>query len=103
MTVRIQEAASLRLDDIYRYTRDRWGEAQADLYITGMFEAFEAIEEHQSSSRPVRAEFGVDGYYFRYEKQFVYWRWLSNSDIGVVTVLHDRMHKIDHFQDDFLG
>jgi toxin ParE1/3/4 len=103
MTVRIQEAASLRLDDIYRYTRDRWGEAQADRYITGMFEAFEAIEKHRSSSKPVPAEFGVDGYYFRYEKHFVYWRWLSNGDIGVVTILHERMHQIDRFRDDFFG
>jgi len=34
--VRVQEAASYRLDDIYRYTRDRWGEQQADRYITGL-------------------------------------------------------------------
>ena len=46
MAIRVQEAASLRLDDIYRYTRDRWGEVQADRYITGMFEAFERIEAH---------------------------------------------------------
>jgi hypothetical protein len=26
MGVRLQEAASHRLDEIYRYTRDRWGE-----------------------------------------------------------------------------
>lgn len=101
MTVRIQEAASLRLDDIYRYTHDQWGEAQADHYITGMFDAFEAIAKHQSSSRPVPAEFGVDGYYFRYEKHFVYWRWLSNGDIGVVSILHERMHQIARFRDDF--
>ena len=43
MAVRVQEVASLRLDDIYRYTRDRWGEAQADRYITGMFEVFEHV------------------------------------------------------------
>ena len=33
--LRIQEAASWRLDEIYRYTRERWGEAQAQ----GRFEA----------------------------------------------------------------
>lgn len=27
MAIRVQEAASLRLDDMYRDTRDRWGEA----------------------------------------------------------------------------
>ena len=44
MAIRIQEAASLPLDEIYRYSRDRWGEAQADMYITGLFAAFEQIE-----------------------------------------------------------
>lgn len=30
MAIRVQEAASVRLDEIYRYTRDQWGEAQAE-------------------------------------------------------------------------
>ncbi len=38
--VRVQDAAAVRIDDICRYTRERWGEAQADAYIRGMFEAF---------------------------------------------------------------
>ena len=37
--VRVQEAASHRLDEIYRYTRDQWGAEQAERYITGLFEA----------------------------------------------------------------
>lgn len=95
MAVRIQEAASIRIDDIYRYSRDRWGDAQAETYITGLFAAFELIESHGVISRPVPAEFGVDGYYFRYEQHVVYWKRLANGDIGVVIVLHERMHQID--------
>ena len=34
--VRVQEAASYRLDEIYRYTRDRCGVEQADRYINGL-------------------------------------------------------------------
>ena len=102
MAVRIQEAASLRLDDIYRYTRDRWGETQADRYITGIFEAFERIDTHGVLSKPIPAAFEVEGYFFRYEKHFVYWRRLSNGDIGIVTILHERMHQIDRFRDDFV-
>lgn len=101
MTVRIQEAASLRLDDIYRYTRDRWGEAQAESYITGMFQAFERIETRGVVSRPIPAEFDVEGFFFRYEHHFVYWRRLSNGDIGIVTILHERMHQIDRFKEEF--
>lgn len=99
--VRVQEAASHRLDDIYRYTRDRWGTEQADRYITGLFEAFGRIEGHRVASSPIPAEFGVGGYFFRYERHFVYWRRLSNGDIGVVTILHHRMHQIERFREDF--
>jgi toxin ParE1/3/4 len=52
-------------------------------------------------SRPVPAEFGVEGYVFRYQRHFVYWRKLSNGDIGIVTILHERMHQIDPLRDDF--
>lgn len=87
--VRVQEAASCRLDEIYRYTRDRCGEQQAERYITGLFEAFDGIASHKISSKPVPAEFDIEGYFFRYER-----RRLSNGDMGIVTILHERMHQI---------
>jgi len=99
--IRIQEAASLRLDDIYRYTRDRWGAQQAESYIKGMFAAFDKIAGRGVTSKPIPAEFGVNGYFFRYERHFVYWRRLSNGAIGIVTILHERMHRIDWFREDF--
>jgi toxin ParE1/3/4 len=103
MAVRVQEAASLRLDDIYRYTRDRWGVEQADSYITELFAAFDKIELHGVASRPIPTEFAIDGFYFRHEHHFVYWRRLSNGDIGIVTILHERMHQMDRFRDDLPG
>ncbi len=92
--IRIQEAASRRLDEIYQYTRAQWGEEQAERYITGLFDAFGGIETHSVLSRPIPAELGVDGFVFRYERHFVYWQHLSNGDIGIVTILHKRMHQI---------
>ena len=52
--VRIQEAASWRLDEIYRYTSERWGEAQAERYVSRLFEAFGRIDAHGLASKPVR-------------------------------------------------
>lgn len=101
MVVRVQEGASVRLDEIYRYTRDRWGPAQAEAYITGLFAAFDQIATRGVASRPIPAEFEVDGYVFRYRHHFVYWRWLSNGDIGIVTVLHERMHQIGRVREAF--
>ncbi|MDS1139307.1 type II toxin-antitoxin system RelE/ParE family toxin [Pusillimonas sp. SM2304] len=99
--VRVQEAATYRLDEIYRYTRDHWGRQQADRYINGLFKAFAGIDTRKTPSRPIPAEFGIDGYFFRYERHFVYWRRLSNNDVGIVTILHEQMHQIDRFQEDF--
>lgn len=98
---RIQEAASHRLDEIHRYTRERWGARQADRYITGLFAAFGKIESRGVTSKPVPAAFGVDGYFFRHQRHVVYWRRLPNGDIGIVTILHERMHQIDRFREDF--
>ena len=49
---------------------------------------------------PIPAEFCVHGYYYRYRKHFVYWKVLRTGDTGIVTVLHEKMHQIAHFQDD---
>ncbi len=98
--VRVQDAAAVRIDEIYRYTRDRWGETQAGAYIDGLFEAFEGIATGKTASRPVPAEFGVDGYVFRYKRHFVYWKTLGDGALGIVTVLHERMHRIDRFLED---
>jgi hypothetical protein len=35
------------------------------------------------------------------QQHFVYLRWLSNGDVGIVTILHERMHQIDRFREDF--
>ena len=98
--VRVQEAASRRIDEIYLYSRHRWGMERADAYITGLFESFDHIASGVVFSRPIPVGFEVDGYYFRYERHYVYWKTLSNGDIGIVTVLHERMHQMDRFRDD---
>ncbi|WP_417231183.1 type II toxin-antitoxin system RelE/ParE family toxin [Brevundimonas sp.] len=101
VAVRVQQAASHRIDAIYRHTRDRWGEAQAERYVTGLFDAFARIATHGVASRPIPAAFGVDGYVFRYERHLVYWRHLSNGDIGIVTILHEQVHQIGRFREGF--
>jgi plasmid stabilization system protein ParE len=99
----VQEAASWRLDETYRHTRDRWGQVQAERCITGLFEAFERIGSRGVAYRPVPAELGVQGYFFRYERHFVYWRRLGDDRIGMATILHERMHLLERFRDDLPG
>lgn len=99
MAIRIQKAASIRLDEIHHYTRDQWGEAQADAYIRDLFKAFERLETNGVRSKPIPAEFGVSGYYFRHQRHFIYWKFLKSGDIGIVTILHERMHQLAQFKD----
>lgn len=97
----IQHAASYRIDEIYRYTLKQWGSDQAKAYIEGLFASFAEVVTRKIPSRPVPAAFAVSGYFYRDQKHFVYWRYLGSGDVGIVTVLHERMHQIEQFRDDF--
>lgn len=98
--VRIQPAALARLDDIYRYGVSRWGEAQAGRYIRDLFDLFDRIAAGAVLARPIPSALGVEGFVARQGRHFVYWRTLPGGDVGIVTVLHERMHQIDRLRGD---
>ena len=100
---RVQSTAAHRIDEIWRYTEATWGDAQAERYIRGLFVQFEAIAARDLPWRPIPAAFDVEGYVCRYEQHLIYWKVLKSGEIGIVTVLHARMHQIDRFRDDFAG
>jgi toxin ParE1/3/4 len=96
----VQRIAGDRLDEIYVYTRDQWGEAQAERYINGMFARFEAIAAQEFPWRAIPAEFGVSGFIGKYERHYIYWKTLADGTVGIVTILHERMHQMDRFKED---
>ena len=98
---RVQSAAGHRIDEIYRYTEGTWGAVQAERYIRGLFDRFEDIATRRFPWRPIPADFEVEGFVCRYEEHLIYWKVLANGDVGMVTVLHQRMHQIERFRDDF--
>jgi toxin ParE1/3/4 len=97
---RVQDRAGRRLDEIYVYTRDIWGEEQADRYIRDLFERFDDIASRKIPWRAIPAEFGVEGFYCRHEHHYIYWRLMSDGVTGIVTVLHERMHQLERFRED---
>jgi len=101
--IRVHDGAGHRLDEIYSYTRETWGEAQAERYIRGLFARFDAIAACSFPWRPIPAEFGVDGYVCRYEKHFIYWKVLGDGAVGIVTILHERMCQFDRLREDLEG
>ena len=98
---RIQQVAAERLDEIYVFTRGRWGEDQADRYIRGLFARFEGIAARSFPWRAIPAEFGVRGFVCRHESHFIYWKLLDDGTVGIVTVLHARMHQMPRYREDF--
>jgi toxin ParE1/3/4 len=97
---RVRRGAGDRLDEIYVYTRDQWDEAQAERYIQGMFARFEAFAAREFPWRAIPAEFEVSGFVCKYEHHFIYWKMLADGAVGIVTILHERMHQIERFRDD---
>ena len=102
--VRVQQAASLRIDEIYQLLRVLPSGDPPKPMPTSL--AFSSANRQDCDRRcclasEIPVELGVNGYVFRYEKHLVYWKTLDNGDIGIVTVLHERMHQIDRFREDF--
>jgi toxin ParE1/3/4 len=100
---RVQAAASRRLDEIHAYSLETWGRERSDSYIRGLFERFDPIASRRTPWRAIPVELSVDGWFCRYERHFIYWKILSNGDVGIVTVLHERMHQMDRFLTDERG
>ena len=96
----VLDRAGRRLDEIYIHTRDTWGDEQAVCYIRGLFQCFDDIALRRTAWRAILAEFGVDGFYSRFEHHYIFCRLLSDGTVGIVTVLHERMHQLDRFRED---
>ncbi|MET0047061.1 MAG: type II toxin-antitoxin system RelE/ParE family toxin [Sedimenticola sp.] len=99
----VLKSAGFRLQEIFNYTRENWGEEQARDYIEGMFERFAQIAAREVIWHPIPAEFEVNGYFTVYEKHYIYWKELSSGQVGIVTVLHERMHQMERFAADLTG
>lgn len=84
----LSSAAKVALVDIYAYSVEMWGAAQADTYLDGLFAALDEIAKRKRVWRPIPPEFGVNGYFARYKKHFMYWKVFDDDVIGVALILH---------------
>ncbi|MCO5160278.1 MAG: type II toxin-antitoxin system RelE/ParE family toxin [Mesorhizobium sp.] len=96
----LQSAAAARLEDIYRYSIEQFGVAQADRYLDGVFELFEDIAAKRITWRRIPGEFGVDGYFARYKSHFVFWKLRSDGQIAIAAILHQRMDLARRLRED---
>lgn len=89
------------LDEIYEYTATNGGEDQEDRYIDKLFEYFSNVASKNVTWRNIPAEFEIAGYFGKCECHFVYWRMLKSGDVGIVAILHERMHQIEQIREVF--
>ena len=85
-------AAQQQLIDIYRYTLNQWGEAQANRYLADLYTRFQSIADGEVRGRLIQPEYGVAGYYTRCGKHFVYWKTLGDGQVGIAEILHEQMN-----------
>lgn len=103
---RFYPRADAAQDKIWRDTSDTWGEAQADTYIRGLHAHLQRLCDNRLIWRRLPQKLAVPSdikrkaYFSRYERHFVFFRELGNGDVGVMSILHERMDLPVRLRDD---
>ncbi len=100
MKIVFASAALRRLDDIYDYTHDTWGQRQAETYINGLYETLESLDQTSPHLRPIPIEFELEGYFTTYMRHRIYLEFLSPQKIRVVSILHVQMDQAARLLED---
>ena len=101
MPHKIYPAARRRIIEIWLYTDKAWGEAQADRYVRGLYEAIDEIASKKYMWRKIEHEDVTGIYFVRYKHHFVFFRELSPKKLGIVNVLHESMDIPNRLKEDF--
>ena len=91
---RLTPAAERDLEDIWLYTLEQWGSAQADRYVDTLAAAF--VELARSPKMASACDHIRTGYRRRgVERHMIYLR-ITDFGIVIVRILHDRMDAPRH-------
>lgn len=103
---RFYPRADAAQDRIWRDTLAEWGEAQADTYIRGLHAHLQRLCDNRLIWRrlpqrlAVPADVKLIAYFSRYEHHYVFFRELGNGDLGVMSILHERMDMAVRLKED---
>jgi toxin ParE1/3/4 len=103
---RLYRTADERLDEVWSYTYEKWGEQQAEKYIKGLFDYFQKLSDNKLlwCSLPGRLvvpeQLDIALYFGRYKQHWIFFKELSSGDIGIAAILHDAMDIPVRLQDD---
>jgi len=105
-TYRFYPRADAAQDKIWRDTVEKWGEAQAATYITGLHDHLKRLCDERKLWRRLPQKLAVpadvkrEAYFSRYERHYVFFRTLDNGDLGIMSILHERMNLPVRLADD---
>ena len=94
---RFYPRADAAQDKIWHDTVEKWGEQQAIAYVTGLHAHLQRLCEDRVIWRKLPQQLAVpadikrEAYFSRYERHYVFFRELDNGDLGVMSILHERM------------
>jgi toxin ParE1/3/4 len=102
MAYKIHPKARQRLAKIWADTAKEWGEAQADHYIDTLYQAMHDLSKTPYLWRKLDHKHfkGKEVYFQRVQKHFVFFKKLPSGDLGILSVLHERMNLPARLLDD---
>ncbi|OOO28155.1 type II toxin-antitoxin system RelE/ParE family toxin [Agrobacterium sp. YIC 4121] len=103
---RFYAPADAAQDKIWRDTVNAWGEAQAEAYIRGLHVHLQRLCDNHLLWRRLPQRLAVssdlkrEAYFSRYEHHYLFFGKLDNGDLGVMSILHERMDMAVHLRED---
>lgn len=91
---RLGGRAEQDLMDIWLYTEERWGPAQADAYLDAIALGVQRLVEHPEAG--TKRDSVRDGYRVLFIQQHAVYYRLTPTGVHVVRVLHGRMDPLRH-------
>ncbi|WHA39758.1 type II toxin-antitoxin system RelE/ParE family toxin [Agrobacterium larrymoorei] len=103
---RFYAPADAAQDKIWRDTVGRWGEAQAESYLKGLHTHLQRLCDNRLLWRRLPQRLAVpsdikrEAYFSRYEHHYLFFRTLDNGDLGVMSILHEKMDMAVRLRED---
>ena len=89
MTYHLTSDATLDIEEIIRYTVERWGVDSANDYIWGMLEKFNEIGEGTVIPQLISKRFS-NAYILRFRKHFIFYRLKIGEIPEIFGVIHQK-------------
>ena len=85
----LSQDAEADMENIYWFTFERWGEAQAVGYVESLFQSFATLSRHPEIGKP-RVELRTGIKSFPHKRHIIYYMLLPEG-VGIARVLHASM------------